>query len=64
MRSRTSSRLEWWLEHRDKNPELFSDELAAADARVLRGPHRPAVYARVEVVQVLDHLLRARAEIR
>lgn len=40
--------LEWWLEHRDKNPSLFEDELMAAEDRILSGPHRRPVFREVD----------------
>lgn len=39
---------DWWLEHRRKNPWLFSDELAAAERHILSGPHRPPVFREID----------------
>jgi hypothetical protein len=40
------ARKRWWRSHRDKAPELFDDEFAAATARIAAVPASFSVYAR------------------
>lgn len=49
--------LAWWLDNRDSE-DLFENELRAAGARVLRGPHQPKVFTRVDGIEIRRVLLK------
>ena len=37
----------WWREHRPEAPDLFKDELAAAQRQLMANPHIGALHCRV-----------------